>query len=158
MKRSKAQNPLWCWTAINRKDYGGDPASALLEVLIRTELQLYGSLHECAPMICQMYFLYVRANSSGYDLRTAANRMEVIQFPDIHYWSSFISQEDIRFLKAMKAMGTGAQPEGWADGAREKIIAEYTAESGVWIKEAGGCNLQECRGQTHSGEQKYYCQ
>ena len=76
-------------------------------------------------------FFVCTANSTDTIPEPLLNRMEVIQFPGYTPLEKFHIARRHLLPKAMKAMGIKAQNLKVTDGALEKIIAEYTAESGV---------------------------
>ena len=107
------------------------------------------------PMICQMYFFVCTANSTDTIPEPLLNRMEVIQFPGYTPLEKFHIARRHLLPKAMKAMGIKAQkPEGYGWCPGENNCGIYRRVRCARIKEAGGCDLQECRGQTGPGRAK----
>lgn len=133
MKRSKAQNPVMVLDEVDKlaKDYGGDPASALLEVLDPEQNYSFTDHYMNVPYDLSNVFLVCTANSTDTIPEPLLNRMEVIQFPGYTPVEKFHIARKHLLPKAMKAMGIKAQNLKVTDGALEKVIAEYTAESGV---------------------------
>ena len=133
MKRSKAQNPVMVLDEVDKlaKDYGGDPASALLEVLDPEQNYSFTDHYMNVPYDLSNVFFVCTANSTDTIPEPLLNRMEVIQFPGYTPLEKFHIARRHLLPKAMKAMGIKAQNLKVTDGALEKIIAEYTAESGV---------------------------
>ena len=133
MKRSKAQNPVMVLDEVDKlaKDYGGDPASALLEVLDPEQNYSFTDHYMNVPYDLSNVFFVRTANSTDTIPEPLLNRMEVIQFPGYTPLEKFHIARRHLLPKAMKAMGIKAQNLKVTDGALEKIIAEYTAESGV---------------------------
>ena len=157
MKRSKAQNPVMVLDEVDKlaKDYGGDPASALLEVLDPEQNYSFTDHYMNVPYDLSNVFFVCTANSTDTIPEPLLNRMEVIQFPGYTPLEKFHIARRHLLPKAMKAMGIKAQNLKVTDGALEKIIADiYRRVRCAWIKEAGGCNLQECCGSNWSGESK----
>lgn len=133
MKRSKAQNPVMVLDEVDKlaKDYGGDPASALLEVLDPEQNYSFTDHYMNVPYDLSNVFFVCTANSTDTIPEPLLNRMEVIQFPGYTpVEKSHIARKHL-LPKAMKAMGIKVQNLKVTDGALEKVIAEYTAESGV---------------------------
>ncbi len=133
MKRSKAQNPVTVLDEVDKmaKDYGGDPAGALLEVLDPEQNYSFTDHYMNVPYDLSNEFSVCTANSTDTIPEPLLNRMEVIQFPGYTPLEKFHIARRHLLPKAMKAMGIKAQNLKVTDGALEKIIAEYTAESGV---------------------------
>lgn len=133
MKRSKAQNPVMVLDEVDKlaKDYGGDPASALLEVLDPEQNYSFTDHYMNVPYDLSNVFFVCTANSTDTIPEPLLNRMEVIQFPGYTPVEKFHIARKHLLPKAMKAMGIKAQNQKVTDGALEKVIAEYTAESGV---------------------------
>lgn len=133
MKRSKAQNPVMVLDEVDKlaKDYGGDPASALLEVLDPEQNYSFTDHYMNVPYDLSNLFFVCTANSTDTIPEPLLNRMEVIQFPGYTPVEKFHIARKHLLPKAMKAMGIKAQNLKVTDGALEKVIAEYTAESGV---------------------------
>lgn len=133
MKRSKAQNPVMVLDEVDKlaKDYGGDPASALLEVLDPEQNYSFTDHYMNVPYDLSNVFFVCTANSTDTIPEPLLNRMEVIQFQGYTPVEKFHIARKHLLPKAMKAMGIKAQNLKVTDGALEKVIAEYTAESGV---------------------------
>ena len=133
MKRSKAQNPVMVLDEVDKlaKDYGGDPASALLEVLDPEQNYSFTDHYMNVPYDLSNVFFVCTANSTDTIPEPLLNRMEVLQFPGYTPVEKFHIARKHLLPKAMKAMGIKAQNLKVTDGALEKVIAEYTAESGV---------------------------
>ena len=133
MKRSKAQNPVMVLDEVDKlaKDYGGDPASALLEVLDPEQNYSFTDHYMNVPYDLSNVFFVCTANSTDTIPEPLLNRMEVIQFPGYTPVEKFHIARKHLLPKAMKAMGIKAQNLKVTNGALEKVIAEYTAESGV---------------------------
>lgn len=133
MKRSKAQNPVMVLDEVDKlaKDYGGDPASALLEVLDPEQNYSFTDHYMNVPYDLSNVFFVCTANSTDTIPEPLLNRMEVIQFPGYTPVEKFHIARKHLLPKAMKAMGIKPQNLKVTDGALEKVIAEYTAESGV---------------------------
>ena len=133
MKRSKAQNPVMVLDEVDKlaKDYGGDPASALLEVLDPEQNYSFTDHYMNVPYDLSNVSFVCTANSTDTIPEPLLNRMEVIQFPGYTPVEKFHIARKHLLPKAMKAMGIKAQNLKVTDGALEKVIAEYTAESGV---------------------------
>ena len=135
MKRSKAQNPVMVLDEVDKlaKDYGGDPASALLEVLDPEQNNSFTDHYMNAPYDLSNVLFVCTANSTDSIPEPLLNRMEVISFPGYTAVEKFHIARKHLLPKAMKNMGIKAQNLKVSDDAIRRIIEEYTAESGVRV-------------------------
>lgn len=133
MKRCKAQNPVVVLDEVDKlaKDYGGDPASALLEVLDPEQNHSFTDHYMNVPYDLSNVLFVCTANSTDTIPEPLLNRMEVISFPGYTPIEKYSIAKKHLLPKAMKEMGIKAQNLKVTDGALEKVIADYTAESGV---------------------------
>lgn len=133
MKRSGAQNPVMVLDEVDKlaKDYGGDPASALLEVLDPEQNNSFTDHYMNVPYDLSNVLFVCTANSVDTIPEPLLNRMEVIQFPGYTPVEKFHIAKKHLLPKAMKSMGIKAQNLKITDDAIRRIIEEYTAESGV---------------------------
>ena len=133
MAKVGVKNPLFLLDEIDKmsSDMRGDPASALLEVLDPEQNYSFTDHYMNVPYDLSNVFFVCTANSTDTIPEPLLNRMEVIQFPGYTPLEKFHIARRHLLPKAMKAMGIKAQNLKVTDGALEKIIAEYTAESGV---------------------------
>ena len=133
MKRSGASNPVMVLDEVDKlaKDYGGDPASALLEVLDPEQNGTFTDHYMNVPYDLSNVLFVCTANSTDTIPEPLLNRMEVIQFPGYTPVEKFHIARKHLLPKAMKSMGIKAQNLKVSDDAIRRIIEEYTAESGV---------------------------
>lgn len=133
MKRSGAQNPVMVLDEVDKlaKDYGGDPASALLEVLDPEQNHTFTDHYMNVPYDLSNVFFICTANSTDTIPEPLLNRMEVIQFPGYTEIEKFQIGRKYLLPRAMKSMGIKAQNLKVSDEAMCRIIEEYTAEAGV---------------------------
>ena len=133
MKRSGASNPVMVLDEVDKlaKDYGGDPASALLEVLDPEQNSTFTDHYMNVPYDLSNVLFVCTANTIDTIPEPLLNRMEVIQFPG--YTASEKEQIAKRHLLPRAMESTGIQPKELrvTDKAVAKIISEYTAEAGV---------------------------
>lgn len=133
MKRSGAQNPVMVLDEVDKltRDYAGDPASALLEVLDPEQNSTFTDHYMNAPYDLSNVFFVCTANSLDTIPEPLLNRMEVIQFPGYTPVEKFEIAKKHLLPKAMKSMGIKAQNLRVTDEAIRQIIEGYTAEAGV---------------------------
>ena len=133
MKRSGASNPVMVLDEVDKlaKDYGGDPASALLEVLDPEQNSTFTDHYMNVPYDLSNVLFVCTANTIDTIPEPLLNRMEVIQFPG--YTASEKEQIAKRHLLPRALESTGIQPKELkvSDKAVARIISEYTAEAGV---------------------------
>ena len=133
MKRSGASNPVMVLDEVDKlaKDYGGDPASALLEVLDPEQNSTFTDHYMNVPYDLSNVLFVCTANTIDTIPELLLNRMEVIQFPG--YTASEKEQIAKRHLLPRALESTGIQPKELkvSDKAVARIISEYTAEAGV---------------------------
>ncbi|MGN1183650.1 MAG: endopeptidase La [Oliverpabstia sp.] len=133
MKRSGTMNPVMVLDEVDKlaKDYGGDPASALLEVLDPEQNHTFTDHYMNVPYDLSNVFFVCTANTTDTIPEPLLNRMEVINFPGYTPIEKMQIARKHLLPGAMSAMGLKAQNLKVTDSALEKIIEDYTAESGV---------------------------
>ena len=126
-------NPVMVLDEVDKlaKDYGGDPASALLEVLDPEQNHTFTDHYMNVPYDLSNVFFVCTANTTDTIPEPLLNRMEVINFPGYTPIEKLQIARKHLLPGAMSAMGLKAQNLKVTDSALEKIIEEYTAESGV---------------------------
>lgn len=133
IKRSGVQNPVIVLDEVDKltRDYGGDPSSALLEVLDPEQNNSFTDHYMNVPYDLSNVFFVCTANSTDTIPEPLLNRMEVIRFPGYTAVEKFHIARKHLLPKAMKTMGIKPQNLKVTDSAIHKIIEEYTAEAGV---------------------------
>ena len=133
MKRSGASNPVMVLDEVDKlaKDYGGDPASALLEVLDPEQNNSFTDHYMNVPYDLSNVLFVCTANSVDTIPEPLLNRMEVIQFPGYTVVEKAQIAKKHLLPRAMQTMGIPAQGLKVSDKAIARIISEYTAEAGV---------------------------
>ena len=111
MKRSGAANPVMVLDEVDKlaKDYGGDPASALLEVLDPEQNGSFTDHYMNVPYDLSNVLFVCTANTTDSIPEPLLNRMEVIQFPGYTAVEKFQIARRHLLPKAMKSMGIKAQ-------------------------------------------------
>lgn len=133
MKRSKVSNPVMVLDEVDKlvRDYGGDPASALLEVLDPEQNHTFTDHYMNVPYDLSNVLFVCTANSTDTIPEPLLNRMEVIEFPGYTAIEKFHIARKYLLPKAMESVGIKAKNLKVTDAAIEKMIEEYTMESGV---------------------------
>lgn len=133
MKRCGASNPVMVLDEVDKlsKDFSGDPASALLEVLDPEQNNSFTDHYANVPYDLSDVLFVCTANTIDTIPEPLLNRMEVIQFPG--YTAAEKQQIARKHLlpKAMKKMGIKNQNLKVTDEALQTLIHDYTMESGV---------------------------
>lgn len=133
MKRCGASNPVMVLDEVDKlsKDFSGDPASALLEVLDPEQNNSFTDHYANVPYDLSDVLFVCTANTIDTIPEPLLNRMEVIQFPG--YTAAEKQQIARKHLlpKAMKKMGIKNQNLKVTDEALQTVIHDYTMESGV---------------------------
>ena len=134
MKRSGSSNPVMILDEADKlaKDYGGDPASALLEVLDPEQNSTFTDHYMNVPYDLSNVLFVCTANTTDTIPEPLLNRMEVISFP------GYTAVEKYHIAKKhLIPEGNGNNGHqkkicsGSPDGALRQIIDEYTMEAGV---------------------------
>ena len=133
IKRSGASNPVMVLDGVDKlaKDYGGDPASALLEVLDPEQNSTFTDHYMNVPYDLSNVLFVCTANTTDTIPEPLLNRMEVISFPGYTAVEKFHIARKHLLPKAQKAMGITPKMLKLTDGALRRMIDEYTMESGV---------------------------
>ncbi len=133
VKRSGASNPVIVLDEVDKlaREYNGDPASALLEVLDPEQNFSFTDHYMNVPYDLSDVLFVCTANATDTIPEPLLNRMEVIQFPGYTEVEKFHIARKHLLPKAMDSMGIKKSSLKVTDEAIHKIISEYTAESGV---------------------------
>ena len=133
IKRSGVSNPVVVLDEVDKlaKDYGGDPASALLEVLDPEQNSTFTDHYMNVPYDLSNVLFVCTANSTDTIPEPLLNRMEVIDFQGYTAVEKFHIARKHLLPKAMNAMGIQKKMLKITDGALRKVIEDYTMESGV---------------------------
>ena len=133
IKRSGVSNPVIVLDEVDKlaKDYGGDPASALLEVLDPEQNSTFTDHYMNVPYDLSNVLFVCTANSLETIFEPLLNRMEVINFSGYTAVEKYQIARRHLLPKALDAMGIKKNALKVTDGAIRRIIDEYTMESGV---------------------------
>ncbi|MDD3218268.1 MAG: endopeptidase La [Lachnospiraceae bacterium] len=133
MKRSGVSNPVMVLDEVDKltKDYGGDPSSALLEVLDPEQNSTFTDHYMNVPYDLSNVLFVCTANSVDTIPEPLLNRMEVIQFPGYTATEKFQIAKKHLLHRSMESMGIKARNLKVTDEAIKTIISDYTMEAGV---------------------------
>lgn len=133
MKRSGVSNPVLVLDEVDKlaKDYGGDPASALLEVLDPEQNSTFTDHYMNVPYDLSNVLFVCTANTTDTIPEPLLNRMEVISFPGYTAVEKYHIAKRHLIPKAFDTMGIKKGQLKITDSALKEIINEYTMESGV---------------------------
>ena len=133
MQRAGVMNPVMVLDEVDKlsKDYSGDPASALLEVLDPEQNNTFADHYMNVPYDLSNVLFVCTANSVDTIPEPLLNRMEVIQLPGYTAVEKFQIAKRHLLPAAMKNAGIKAQNLKVTDGAIKRLISGYTAEAGV---------------------------
>ena len=133
MKRSGVSNPVMVLDEVDKlaKDYGGDPASALLEVLDPEQNSTFTDHYMNVPYDLSNVLFVCTANTTDTIPEPLLNRMEAISFPGYTAVEKYHIAKKHLIPKALETMGIQKNMLKITDGALRQIIEEYTMESGV---------------------------
>lgn len=133
IKRSGVSNPVIVLDEVDKlaKDYGRDPASALLEVLDPEQNSTFTDHYMNVPYDLSNVLFVCTANSLDTIPEPLLNRMEVINFSGYTAVEKYQIARRHLLPKALDAMGIKKNALKVTDGAIRRIIDEYTMESGV---------------------------
>ena len=133
MKRCGASNPVMVLDEVDKlaRDYSGDPASALLEVLDPEQNNSFTDHYMNVPYDLSNVLFVCTANTTDTIPEPLLNRMEVISFPGYTALEKFQIAKRHLLPKALETMGIKEGNLEVTDSALRKMIDEYTGEAGV---------------------------
>lgn len=133
MIRVESMNPVFLFDELDKigKDYRGDPASALLEVLDPEQNHFFQDRYLEIPFDLSQVFFLATANTIDTIPAPLKDRMEIIRIPG--YTDEEKLQIGRRFLvkKQRDEAGLTGNQVRINQGVVEKIIRYYTREAGV---------------------------
>lgn len=133
IKRSGASNPVVVLDEVDKlvRDYGGDPSSALLEVLDPEQNASFTDHYMNVPYDLSDVLFVCTANTTDTIPEPLLNRMEVISFPGYSALEKFQIAKKHLLPRAMQKAGITSENLIVSDDALRAVIADYTMEAGV---------------------------
>ena len=133
IRRSGVSNPVVVLDEVDKlvRDYGGDPSSALLEVLDPEQNSTFTDHYMNVPYDLSDVLFVCTANRSDTIPEPLLNRMEEISFPGYSALEKFQIAKRHLLPKAMEKAGIGERDLASSDDASKALISDYTMEAGV---------------------------
>ena len=133
IRRSGVSNPVVVLDEVDKlvRDYGGDPSSALLEVLDPEQNSTFTDHYMNVPYDLSDVLFVCTANRSDTIPEPLLNRMEEISFPGYSALEKFQIAKRHLLPKAMEKAGIGESDLAVSDNALKALISDYTMEAGV---------------------------
>jgi ATP-dependent Lon protease len=133
MRRAGASNPVLMLDEVDKlgRDFRGDPASALLEVLDPEQNKTFRDNYLDLPFDLSKVLFVTTANTLDTIPAPLLDRMEILRL------SGYSEEEKVqiarRYLLPRQLTQTGVKPEQFemTEGALKKVISSYTREAGV---------------------------
>jgi ATP-dependent Lon protease len=133
LRRAEANNPLLMLDEVDKlgRDFRGDPAAALLEILDPAQNHTFRDNYLDLPFDLSKVFFITTANTLDTIPSPLLDRMEVLQL------SGYSAEEKLeiarRYLipRQLKETGLTADQCVFTDAALHRVIARYTREAGV---------------------------
>jgi ATP-dependent Lon protease len=133
MRRAGTSNPVLMLDEVDKlgRDFRGDPASALLEVLDPEQNKTFRDNYLDLPFDLSKVLFVTTANTLDTIPAPLLDRMEILRL------SGYSEEEKVqiarRYLLPRQLIQAGIKPEQFemTDGALSKVISSYTREAGV---------------------------
>lgn len=133
IRRVESANPVVMLDELDKvgRDFKGDPASALLEVLDPEQNRSFVDHYLDVPFDLSSVMFILTANVLDTIPAPLRDRMEVIEFAG--YTQEEKAHIALRFLcpKQIREKGLSSNQVDFTEGAVKKIIQEYTHEAGI---------------------------
>ncbi len=133
LKRCKNRNPVFMLDEVDKlgRDFRGDPASALLEVMDPEQNNTFTDHYLNVPFDLSKVMFITTANQLDPIPDPLKDRMEIIRIPG--YSEAEKKPIAFRYLVPRQLENNGLTTERimFTDEAMDKVISEYTREAGV---------------------------
>src|SRR6266581_4451840 len=133
LQRCETRNPLLMLDEVDKmgSDVRGDPTAALLEVLDPAQNATFVDHYLEVPFDLSGVMFIATANSLAPIPDPLLDRMEVLTLPGYTPGEKLAIAKKYLLPRQLIETGLTAERAGIADGALERLIAEYTREAGV---------------------------
>ncbi|KAA3632206.1 MAG: endopeptidase La [Calditrichaeota bacterium] len=133
IKKAGSSNPVFLLDEIDKigKDFRGDPASALLEVLDPEQNSTFADNYIEVDYDLSDTLFITTANSMATIPEALRDRMEIIRLPGYLDFEKQAIAENFLIPKSIKDLGLEKLTVEFKDNALKEIIRSYTRESGV---------------------------
>ncbi len=133
LQRCETRNPLLMLDEVDKmgSDVRGDPTAALLEVLDPAQNGAFVDHYLEVPFDLSGVMFIATANSLAPIPDPLLDRMEVLTLPGYTPGEKLAIARRFLLPRQLRETGLGEARASVADGALERLIAEYTREAGV---------------------------
>ncbi len=139
IRRAGANNPVLMMDEVDKlgRDFRGDPASALLEVLDPEQNKTFRDNYLDLPFDISKVFFITTANSLDTIPRPLLDRMELLRLPGYSEEEKLIIARKYLIPRQLKEAGLTAEQCSIGDDLVRAIVSRYTREAGLRQLERG---------------------
>jgi len=133
IRKAETNNPVFMLDEVDKvgADFRGDPTSALLEILDPAQNGTFQDHYLNVPFDLSKVLFIATANYMGPVGPALRDRMEIIELPGYTTGEKVHIAAKYLVPRQLKENGLTAPMLKWTDKVIEKIVLEYTRESGV---------------------------